>query len=80
MSWRLPSYLSADCCPADCNMGWKKEEPCWGRTTVVGEIYCEDDHWWIHGCEGHALMADGLGDYAPSDRPEDQGVEPVERD
>lgn len=27
--------------------------PCWGQVEVIDEDYTEDDHWWIHGCEGH---------------------------
>jgi hypothetical protein len=27
--------------------------PCWGKGEVIDEEYTEDEHWWIHACEGH---------------------------
>jgi hypothetical protein len=80
MSWRLPSYKPADCCPnTHCHSGYDSSRPCWGQTTVVGEDYTDDDHWWTHACEGHAGYCDGFP-YQPSNRPEDQGVQPTEDD
>lgn len=68
---RLPSYISGDCCPdCDCQMG-SESQPCWGECRVVAEEYTEDDHWWIHACEGHEDCWDG-GDYKFSIYPEDQ--------
>jgi hypothetical protein len=26
---------------------------CWGTIEVVAEEYNDEDHWWIHECEGH---------------------------
>jgi hypothetical protein len=80
MSWRLPSYRSADCCRNDCHSGWEKDQPCWGQTTVTGEVSWGDDDWgWVHECDGHAYCHEGEP-YKVSTNPEDQGVEPVEDD
>lgn len=35
---------------------------CWGESSVIDEDYTDDDHWWIHGCEGHP---DRFGAYVP---------------
>lgn len=77
--WRLPSYLSGQCCSyARCHFG-SKDEPCWGVVDVVAEEYAESDYWWIHACDGHWNTYEG-GAYIKSDKPEDQGVEPIEDD
>lgn len=75
MSFRLPSYRPADCCPGlHCYHG-NEAEPCWGQTEVVDEINWGDDWGWVHACEGHARWE---GPYTPSDRPEDQGATPID--
>lgn len=58
------SYKKAECCNnCDCYLyECYYNQPCWGRVTVVGEEYTEDDHWWIHACKGHEETWDG-GEY-----------------
>lgn len=31
----------------------RDEEVCWGEVNVVDEEYTDDEHWWIHACQGH---------------------------
>lgn len=81
MAWHLPSYGKKKCCSADCHNGYSPERPCWGDVEARDEVSYGDGEWgWVHACEGHSLTCTGDGGYVPSDRPEDQGVSPVEDD
>lgn len=64
MLHRSPSYRPSECCNADCFHG-SESEPCWGEVVVVGEEYSQDDHWWIHVCQGHLECYDGDWKYRP---------------
>lgn len=79
--WRLPSYKKATCCGnGHCYYCNKKEEPCWGQTTVSDEVYseeCPEDSYWIHTCEGHIQFESFKGQYIKSNKIEDQNIEPI---
>lgn len=42
------------CCGAPCwAEGSPDQQPCWGDIDVIDEEYDDENHWWIHGCQGH---------------------------
>lgn len=59
MTHRSPSYRSSECCNADCHLG-TVTEPCWGEVEVVDEEYDEQDYYWVHACQGHKILWDGI--------------------
>ena len=81
--FRLPSYRKCSWRDGHCYYG-DEAEPCWGQVEMVGEDCTEDysDCWDHHACEGHFAFADSplTEKYRSSDRPEDQGVAPVDDD
>lgn len=49
-----PSYRQADCCSTtDCNYLSTPNQPCWGQVECVEDYFENDDHYWVHACEGH---------------------------
>lgn len=59
------SYNIDACCGADCYyLSLIGDDPCWGDVKVIEAAYTEDDHWWIHACQGHKDCWYG-GQYIP---------------
>jgi hypothetical protein len=49
------------CCGADCVYEYDQAKygQCWGRVQAVDEEYDDEDHWFVHACEGHYEMYPG---------------------
>ena len=61
---RSESYKISECCHSDCwLLDTYDDQPCWGQVVVSAEEYSEDDSWWIHECEGHYEVYDGVEQY-----------------
>lgn len=61
MSVAVPPVVPCPQCAGDCwadgSLDYQPDAiwagPCWGQVEVIDEDYTDEDHWWIHGCEGH---------------------------
>lgn len=48
-------------CGADCDFTKTDPRPCWGEVHAIDEIETGDGYEWVHACEGHAGVYDGIG-------------------
>lgn len=51
----------AECCGASCFAEHQQDQlgKCWGKVKVIDEEHNDEDHWWIHACQGHCEMYSG---------------------
>ena len=69
------AYRQCDC-GEDCYIRDFEEEEregkCWGRVNVIDKIESEDDHSWVHACEGHRDLYE-VGKYREATNAESGG-------